>query len=76
VAPLTNARTVGRSGPTAESLLTDRQREAVEAANDLGYYEIPREASQEDVAERIGCAASTAAEHLRKAETKLLRSIL
>ncbi len=59
-----------------ESVLSDRQREAVEAALNVGYYEIPREASQEDVAERIGCSPSTAAEHLQKAETTLLKTIL
>lgn len=56
--------------------LSDRQREAVEAALSLGYYEIPREVGHEDVAEEIGCAPSTAAEHLRKAESKLVRSSL
>lgn len=54
--------------------LSDRQREAVEAGLALGYYEVPREASHEDVAEAIDCAPSTAAEHRRKAEAKLLRS--
>lgn len=58
------------------SLLSERQREAIDAAFDRGYYEIPREASHEDVANAIGCAPSTAAEHLRKAESKLLRSVL
>ncbi len=57
-----------------EATLSDRQREAVEAALELGYYEIPREASHEDVAAAMECAPSTAAEHLRKAEAKLLRS--
>lgn len=63
--------------PTATgAALSDRQREAVQAALELGYYEIPREASHEDVAAAIDCAPSTAAEHLRKAESKLLRSVL
>ncbi|RQG89100.1 helix-turn-helix domain-containing protein [Natrarchaeobius halalkaliphilus] len=59
-----------------ESLLSDRQREALEVALSLGYYEIPREASHEDVASEIGCAPSTAAEHLRKAESTVVRSVL
>ncbi|QLG49466.1 helix-turn-helix domain-containing protein [Natrinema halophilum] len=59
-----------------ESLLSERQREAIDAAFDLGYYEIPREANHEAVATAIDCAPSTAAEHLRKAESKLLRSVL
>ena len=61
---------------SVEALLSDRQREAAVSALELGYYEIPREASHEDVATAIGCAPSTAAEHIRKAEAKLLRSVL
>jgi predicted DNA binding protein len=60
----------------AETRLSARQREAAAAALELGYYEIPRTASHEDVADAIGCAPSTAAEHLRKAEAKLLRAAL
>lgn len=60
---------------TEPAILSDRQREAVERALELGYYEIPREASHEEVATALGCAPSTAAEHLRKAESKLLKSL-
>jgi len=61
--------------PAVNAQVTERQREAVTAALDLGYYEIPREAGHEDVAEAIDCAPSTAAEHLRKAESKVLRRV-
>ncbi|MFB6270785.1 MAG: helix-turn-helix domain-containing protein, partial [Halobacterium sp.] len=50
------------------------QREAVEAALELGYYDDPRAATQADVADRLDCAASTAGDHLRKAEAKLVRA--
>ena len=60
---------------TVEARLSERQREAVAAAVDLGYYEVPREASHGDVAAAIDCAPSTAAEHLRKAESKLVTSV-
>ena len=59
-----------------EALLSERQREAAETAFSLGYYEIPRETGHEDVAVAMDCASSTAAEHLRKAEAKLLQSVL
>ena len=62
--------------PAVESRLSDRQREAITTALELGYYEIPREATHEEVAEAIDCAPSTAAEHLRKAESKVLQSVL
>lgn len=54
-------------------LLTDRQREAVAVALDLGYYEVPRTASVEEVATELDCAPSTAADHLRKAQARLAR---
>jgi hypothetical protein len=60
----------------AETLLSERQRDAVATAVELGYYEVPREASHEDVADAIDCAPSTAAEHLRKAESKLLTTLV
>lgn len=56
--------------------LSARQREALEAAQRLGYYDRPREATVEDVADELGCATATAAEHLRKAESKLVAAAL
>lgn len=64
-----------QAAEAAKATLSDRQREALESALELGYYDIPREASVEDVAADIGCARSTAAEHLRKTESKLLHSV-
>lgn len=61
--------------PGTGAFLSSRQREAIEAGIELGYYEVPREASQEDVARELECASSTAAEHLRKAEAKLARAL-
>lgn len=53
--------------------LTERQREVVTSAFEAGYYEEPREATIADVADRLDCALSTVAEHLRKAESTLVR---
>jgi predicted DNA binding protein len=58
------------------SMLTDRQREVFETAVDMGYYDIPREVNQGDLAEELGCAPSTVDEHLRKAESKMLSTLL
>lgn len=54
--------------------LSERQREAIEAALELGYYETPRAATHEDVGRELGCAANTASEHLQRGEAKLVRS--
>ena len=58
------------------SRLTDRQYEVFETAVDLGYYEVPRRATHDDIADTLGCAASTVDEHLRKAEANLLSALV
>lgn len=59
-----------------DSGLTARQREAVAAAVDVGYYDSPRRGSVEDVATRLDVARSTAAEHLRKAESRVMAAVI
>lgn len=56
--------------------LTDRQLEAVEVAVDAGYFEVPREAGVSDVAEELGCASSTAATLLQKAQARVMRRLV
>lgn len=58
------------------SLLTDRQRETLRAAVAVGYYEVPRRATYEDVADELGIAAGTVGEHLRKIEATVLQEVL
>lgn len=52
--------------------LTARQREILDAAVRLGYYDNPRGATHVDIAERVDAAPSTVGEHLRKIETRVL----
>jgi len=59
-----------------ETTLSERQREAVDAALALGYYDQPRGATQADVAEVLDCSPQTAGTHLRKAESKVMRAVL
>jgi len=61
---------------TAVEGLSDRQYEALRVALEIGYYDQPRQATHEDVADRLGCAPSTASEHLRKAEAALARAAI
>jgi len=58
------------------SALTDRQLEVFRTAVELGYYEIPRLATHEEIADRMECAPSTVDEHLRKAESRVLQSLV
>lgn len=66
-------RTTGSE--SIEASLSDRQRKAAEVAVELGYYDVPRRVSHEDVANALECAPSTAAEHLQKAESKVFESL-
>ena len=56
--------------------LTDRQRAAVAAAVELGYYEVPRTADLATVAAAIDCAESTASVLLRRAERDIMTQVI
>lgn len=58
------------------SRLTDRQREVLETAHEMGYFEYPKRANAGDVAEALGISRSTFSEHVGAAQSKLLDSIL
>ena len=55
--------------------LTDRQREALEAAYRSGYFNWPRDSNAEEVAETLGITSATLHSHLRKAEATLFEDI-
>jgi hypothetical protein len=59
-----------------EARLTDRQFEAVRVAVEAGYYGSTREATVAEVAAELDCAPTTAAEHLRKAEARVMRDVV
>jgi DNA-binding CsgD family transcriptional regulator len=56
--------------------LTDRQREVIETAWELGYYEVPKEVSADEVAAELDLNPSTVTEHLQRAERNLLGQLL
>ena len=56
--------------------ITDRQREALEVARELGYYEIPRRNGIGAVAGELECAVSTASELLRRGEARAIEGVL
>lgn len=55
--------------------LTRRQGQAVLAALEAGYYDAPRKVTTADVAGRLGIARSTFEEHLKAAESHLIRAL-
>lgn len=71
---LTRSGGVDGSDPVVvdRARLTGRQREVLRAARRLGYFEYPREASAAEVAEALGIARSTFAEHLAAAQKQVV----
>jgi PAS domain S-box-containing protein len=59
-----------------EHRLSERQREALETAYEMGYFEWPRGHDGEAVAEAMGITQPTLSKHLRLAERKVLDLIL
>jgi len=58
------------------SQLTDRQQEILEAAVREGYYENPREATHQDIADRLDLSPGTVGEHLRKIESRVFAEFI
>ena len=66
-------------GSTHEGLLgslSARQREVFRTAHRMGYYEIPREASTEEIADAMDLSRRTVGEHLQRAEKKLADAVV
>jgi len=64
---------------TADTLfsdLTDKQMEALLTAYNYGYYRLPRKANVKAIADRKRIPRTTFQEHLKKAENKLVASLV
>jgi len=55
--------------------LTPKQVEAIAAALESGYYQVPKKMTTEEIALRRKIPRTTYEEHLRKAESKILRAL-
>ncbi|MUV90398.1 DNA-binding protein [Halapricum sp. CBA1109] len=69
-------RRLTRDGDPAEpgEGLTDRQQEALRIAYEMGYFDIPREASLDDIAAELDISPSSLSERLRRAQTHLIET--
>jgi predicted DNA binding protein len=56
--------------------MTPAQEEAVTAAFELGYFEVPRAVTASDVADQLGVSKSAFLERLRRAQGSLLGQVL
>lgn len=62
--------------PVDMGRLTERQREVLETAHGMGYFEYPRRANASEVAAALDIEPSTFTEHLAAAQSKLLDELL
>ena len=65
-----------KGGESLLSKLTARQRQMLLTAYALGYYDVPRRITSDELSRHLGVDKSTIVEHLRKAERKLIGSII
>ncbi|WP_168215888.1 helix-turn-helix domain-containing protein [Halorussus ruber] len=56
--------------------LTDRQHETLETATEMGYFEVPRQAELEDLADVLGVSRQAVSERLRRATETLVRATI
>ncbi|NHN46636.1 DNA-binding protein [Halostella sp. JP-L12] len=56
--------------------LTDRQREALRTAHEMGYFEVPRGASLSEVAEELGISPPSLSERLRRGSAALVEDAI
>ena len=73
VVPLKEA-TFSPSAPL--SCLTQKQRTVLVTSFKEGYYDVPRRIGSQEFAAKLGLKSSALIEHRRKAERRLLASIL
>jgi predicted DNA binding protein len=58
------------------SVLTERQREVLETAHEMGYFEHPKGANAGEVADELDISTSTFSEHLAASQRKLMDALL
>ncbi len=60
--------------PEFDRILTDKQQRLIEAALKRGYYDSPRQCTQEELAASLDMAKSTCSEILHRAEERIVKS--
>ena len=64
------------SSTETDSLLTERQREMIEAAARMGYFAVPRECTLTELSDSLGVDKSTASTVLRRAQQRIVEWFL
>ena len=60
--------------PSLDAILTKKQIQIFVASWEMGYYEIPRKITLEQIAETLGVKRVTAQERLRRAEKRIMQN--
>jgi len=60
------------SNAPAHTAMTDAQHEALVTAHEMGYFDVPRNATLGDVADELGVAPPSLSERLRRAQSHLV----
>ncbi|ESP87461.1 helix-turn-helix domain-containing protein [Candidatus Halobonum tyrrellensis] len=68
--------TLDGSEQSARCVLTEKQRRTVMAAFEAGYYDVPRRATTEEIAEDLGVSHQALSERFRRAHAELVRAHL
>jgi len=63
------------TGPAQQWDVTPKQANCIRAALELGYFEVPREATATDIADELGISKSAFLERLHRAERTLFRQL-
>ncbi len=62
--------------PLPDVAVTEPQREALLAAYEAGYFDVPRSVTMEDIADRLGVSAQAVSARLRRGHANLVRNVL
>lgn len=74
--PLVRALTDYEGPADPLDAVTPRQREVLETAFDMGYFDVPKDATTEEIATALDLDPSTVREHLQRAHRNLLSAVL
>jgi len=65
-----------RDARETRPVLTDEQREALQVARELGYFEVPRQTSMTEISNQLGISSQAVSERIRRGTDSLVEESL